>query len=352
VKRHQTEEARDGDDSGGVRAKVGMTQEYRQADDDLISAWGDALRADGYALSSIDRATKRLRCFARQLPSGLTRATWMDVDTFYRSRQRLATERRMARRALGMKTVTVAHVHSPDWANFVARAKQFYAWAETQGFVSEATNPMRRIREYRRASEGVSVQPEWYSEMLFHPSLKPREKSLIWLLAHGLTPIEVLRLTPADVNLKACEVYVRGRHRSRTVPLSSRAVERLIPWVAAQYRLRRSWLFPSKRGRPISDRTLRHIVQAVAERVFPGPSRAGIRRELHPVGFRNTFVVRALRQGVSVDCLVSLTGIGRAELLTRYLAQTASPERVRSELKRITGCWEDWIQLYYIQLRR
>jgi hypothetical protein len=61
------------------------------------------------------------------------------------------------------------------------------------------------------------------------------------------------------------------------------------------------------------------------------------------VGFRNTFVVRALRQGVPVDCLVSLTGIGRAELLTRYLAQTATPERVRNEFTRITGGWEDWI---------
>jgi site-specific recombinase XerD len=329
--------------NGGVRAGASATCGYGQADEVLIAAWGDALRADGYAPSSIDRATKRLRSFARRLPNGLTRATWMDVDTFYRSRQRLAAERRMARRALGIRTVNVAHVHSPDWANFVARAKQFYAWAEKRGLVSETTNPVRRIREHRRASEDVRVQPEWYSRMLFHTSLRHREKSLLWLLAHGLTPTEVLRLTPTDVNLRACEVHVKGCYRSRTVPLSARAVERLTPWVTAQYRLGRPWLFPSKRGRSLSDRTLRHIVQGVAERVFPGPSYAGIRREIHPVGFRDTFVVRALGQGVSADCLVSLTGIGRAELLTRYLAQTTSPDRVRAEFKRITTAWTDWI---------
>ena len=267
----------------------------------------------------------------------------MDVDTFYQSRKRLEKEKRMARSGLGIATVEVALVHSPGWANFVASAKQFYVWAEKHGFVSETTNPMRRIREHRRASEGVRVQPEWYSRMLFHPSLRHREKSLLWLLAHGLMPTEVLRLRPTDVNLRVCEVHVKGRYRSRTVPLSGRAVERLTPWVTAQYQLGRPWLFPSRRGRSLSDRTLRHIVQGVAERVFPGPSHAGIRREIHPAGFRNTFVVRALRQGVAVDCLVNLTGIGRAELLTRYLAQTASPERVRSEFKRISESWADWI---------
>ncbi len=164
------------------------------------------------------------------------------------------------------------------------------------------------------------------------------------MLAHGLTPAETLRLKPTDVNLEAAEVYVRGRHRTRTMPLSDQGVAMLAPWVVAKYSFCRTWVFPSRRGRHLSDRRLREIVQTVARRVFPHPAQANIRHNIHPMGFRDTFVLGALKRGVPADCLVSLTGIGRAELLTRYLAQTAPPERIKAEFRRLVTGWQGWIQ--------
>ena len=299
---------------------------------------------EGYAESSIDRASKRLRSFARRLPNGLLKATQGDVAAFYREREGIASRRQRAQdQLLGSRPAHVVYVRHPGWRSFVACAKEFYAWVERQGFISHTTNPVRGIRQYPVARTDVRVRPEWYCRMLNDPSLTYREGALLWLLGHGLTPGEVLRLAPRDVDLEARMIHVRGTRCARVVPLSDRAVVRLRPWVTDKQWSGRQWLFPSGYRRPISDRTLRDIVQRVAGRVFSAPSETSIRSGIYPLGFRHTFVVLALRRRVPVDCLMGLTGISRAKLLTAYLSQTAPPERLRAEFRRLVSRSRDWL---------
>jgi len=316
----------------------------RPADLELINAWGDRLRVEGYAESSIDRATKRLRSFARRLPNGLLKATRRDVVAFYEEREAVARQKQAAQEeALGLRAVHVVYLRHPGWGSFVACVGQFYTWTGRQGLISPAMNPLLGIRRYPTVRTDVAVRPEWYCRMLHDSSLNNREAALLWLLGHGLTPGEVLRLTPRDVDLEAREVHLRGVRRARVVPLSDRAVARLRPWVMHKQWLGCRWLFPSGHGRPLSDRTVRDIVQRVARRVFRGPSEANIRRGIHPLGFRHTFVVLALRRRLAADCLMGLTGINRAKLLTTYLNQTASPERLRAEFRRLVNGCQNWI---------
>ena len=318
------------------------TREIQAADDELINAWGAALRAEGYAEASIDRASKRLRSFARRLPNGLIKATQGDVVTFYREREGIARQR-LAARGEALRPARVVYARHPGWTSFVACIKQFYAWAERRGLMCQAMNPLRGIRQYPVARTDVAVRPEWYCRMLNNLSLSYRETALLWLLGHGLTPGEVLRLAPRDVDLEGRMVHVRGTRCPRVVPLSDRAVVRLRPWVTDKQWSGRQWLFPSGYRRPISDRTLRDIVQRVAARVFSAPSETSIRSGIYPLGFRHTFVVLALRRRVPVDCLMGLTGIGRAKLLTTYLSQTAPPERIRAEFRRLVSRCGDWL---------
>lgn len=298
---------------------------------------------EGYAASSIDRAMKRIRSFARRLPNGLLGATKRDVESFYADREALARNKHTTQNAVGLSSGQVAYSRQPSWTNFLASSKQFYAWAERQGLISAALNPVRSVRQYPTVRTGVPVRPEWYCRMLHDPSLSYREGALLWLLGHGLTPAEVRRLTPQDVDLEAQEVHVRGARCARSVPLSDRAVVRLRPWVTDKQWRRAAWLFPSGHRRPLSDRTARDIVRQVARRVFPGPSGEDIRRLVHPAGFRHAFLVLALRRHVAVDCLVGLTGISRANVLSKYLNQTAPPERLGAEFRRIVSTYRDWL---------
>ena len=77
------------------------------SDVELIAAWGASLRADGYAVSSIEGAAKRLETFARRLPDGLLRATKRDVFAFYEDREALARRRQAAQQAVGLHPVRI-----------------------------------------------------------------------------------------------------------------------------------------------------------------------------------------------------------------------------------------------------
>jgi hypothetical protein len=119
----------------------------RQNDAELIAAWASSLRAGGYATSSIEAATKRLESFARRLPAGLLKANKQDIVAFYEYREALAQKRRAEQQALGLRPARMVYLYHPTWANFLASAKQFYAWAEQQALIGQAENPLRGIRE-------------------------------------------------------------------------------------------------------------------------------------------------------------------------------------------------------------
>ena len=200
------------------------------SDASLIEQWTTHLRSQGWAASSVERAVKRLRAFARATPGGLFQATGVHVAR-YADRQAL----READRA-GRPADVHAYLRGEGWRKTVAVLTGFYSWCETvRGLGWSPGNPMRGIRRLPPIRRHGGLSPalaRCYDRLLALDIRSERDRALIWLVAHGLRVSEVVALRPADVDLGGGKVQVRGRgNRARTVPLSGRGIQMLTPWV-------------------------------------------------------------------------------------------------------------------------
>jgi site-specific recombinase XerD len=179
-----------------------------------------------------------------------------------------------------------------------------------------------------------------YDRLLAEPSLSQRETAILWLLAYAVGVAELVRLSPQDVDLDHGHVNIAGPQRRRVIPLTPKAVARLRPWVTKRLVFGSTFLFPSSRTEPVSDRTIRHVLKRVARRVYP--DHPHIANAVHPKGFRDLFIRRALDRRVALTALQGLTGLSRHSLIDLCLAETPSMPTLRRELNRMTRhstCW-------------
>jgi hypothetical protein len=114
-----------------------------------------------------------------------------------------------------------------------------------------------------------------------------------------------------------------------------------MPWVLARYHQGSRWLFPATSRRHIGDRALRHIVQTMAERVFP--DQPLVREGIDARGFRGLLVRRAVRRRLSIAALQSLTGLGRHALVNACLAEPMPFEQLRREFDRLIDRRGRWL---------
>jgi integrase len=207
------------------------------AEASLIASWSTSLRARGWAASSIQRAAKRVRGFARSTPNGLLQATREDIASFAMAR------------AGGQDLETM--IRTDGWRKTADALDAFYNWAEERRLLSRRHNPIRGIRRPLPVSTNGAVDVaamRRYDTLLHSPRASRRDRAILWLLAHGLTPHEVSRLRPVDVDLDRREVRVRvpGRaSRSRVVPLSEKAATVLEPWVLPRTKFGRTCAYRS-----------------------------------------------------------------------------------------------------------
>jgi integrase len=248
------------------------------ADAKLIASWSAALRARGRAVSSIQRAAKRLRAFARGTRNGLLQATREDVARF-------AMERAGGQ---GLESL----IRSDTWRKSADALHNFYAWAERRRLLSRRHNPIRGIRRplpvsTNGAVDGATMRK--YDKLLHCPRASRRDRAVLWLLAHGMTPAEVTRLRTADVDLERREVHVRvpGRAcRSRIVPLSENAVAALSPSVLPRMKFGHTWVFQgAQRGHPRPHSSSDRLSIAWRPRYSARSGRTASARESLPVAF-------------------------------------------------------------------
>jgi integrase len=241
-------------------------------------------------------------------------------------------------------------IRTDTWRKSADALDAFYRWAQRRQLLSRRHNPIRGIRRPLAVSTNGAVdgaEMRKYDKLLHCPRASHRDRAIVWLLAHGLTPHEVSRLRPADVDLERREVRVRipGRAcRSRLVPLSEKAAAVLEPWVLPRLKFGHTWLFQgARRGQPPSSHLVRQVVHRLAAEVFGPQWQDRIGQGIHPCGFRDVFITRAIQSRMPADCLVELLGLDRISRLRRYTQHTVTSERLHAEVRRLTSRSRGWI---------
>jgi integrase len=305
----------------------------------VIDEWAAYLRSQGWAASSVERALKRLRAFARATPGGLFQATRVDVGR-YADRQVL----REAVRA-GRPANSGSYLRSEGWRKIVAVLTSFYSWAENvRGLGWSAGNPLRGMRRFPPVRRQGGVSPavaRCYDRLLALDIRSDRDRALTWLLAHGLRVSEVVALRPADIDLGGGRVRVRvQRDRVRTVPLTGRGIRMIAPWVTDRQRGRYVWLFPGPDEDHHAALTLpNQVVQRLAEEALP--QRPSVRRRINADGLRQLFLTRALSRRASLFFIAEILGIDRLTTAVRCLP--VGHRSAHRELERIRRPWKAWI---------
>jgi integrase len=287
----------------------------------LVDEWGRALAHNGTAPSRIGRLTKRVRGFARVTQGGLLKASREDIAAFAVSRAaRLPGEHidplKLVLRGRALRETVVA-------------LRAFYGWCADRGLIDLRRAPIAGLRLPPPASrEPLRIVQARFYDITLHQTGPPHYRAVVWLLAFGLEPLEIVRLRATDVDLERREILLP----SRTMPLTNRAVEALRPWVELRQRFSvGGWLFTGKRGRPAS----RFCVHDAVRRLAPRPT-------VRACGFRELLIARAFRRGIAADCVPGLLGVQLPRRLRPYVG-VPTPERLYAELHRITRRWRRWI---------
>ncbi|HEX7094909.1 MAG TPA: tyrosine-type recombinase/integrase [Acidimicrobiales bacterium] len=162
------------------------------------------------------------------------------------------------------------------------------------------------------------------------PAQRARDDAVLELLyGSGLRVSEVCTLRPGDVDLGRGQVRVWGKgSKQRVVPLSAPAVEALRRWLAmpdagpgtlapgvARNAVGEALLFTNQRGRPLTPRDVRRIV----DRRSPTPT--------HPHALRHTFATHLLDGGADLRAVQEL--LGHADLSTTQVYTHVSRERLQ-----------------------
>jgi integrase len=287
----------------------------------LVDEWGRALAHHGTALSRIGRLTKRVRGFAQVTESRLLQATQQDVAAFAASRA--------AQLPGGHVDPLKLVLRGRSLRETVAALRAFYGWCADCRLIDLRRAPTTGLRLPPPASRPpLSIAQARFYDATLHAPGPPHYRAIVWLLAFGLEPREIVGLHAADVDLERREVLLPGR----TMPLTSRAVEALRPWVELRQRFSfGGWLFAGKHG----VRASRFCVHDAVRRLAP-------HRAVRACGFRELFIARGFRRGIAADCVPGLLGVQLPRWLRAYIGNP-TPERLHAELHRITRRWRRWI---------
>jgi site-specific recombinase XerC len=195
----------------------------RATDAYLLKEWTEALRDEGWSQPSIERDLRRLRALDRASTHGLCNADRTDVVSF-------ATQRGQA---AGL--AVDALIRTEAWRLDVRAIRRFFRWAKTQytGVASDPTVGLRLPPSHSRGPRIRARDGHLYERVLAAPELSVRDRAIVWLLAHGLTPAEVAALHIRSADFGSNEVVV-GSRAPRFVPLTETAAGYVAEWLLAR----------------------------------------------------------------------------------------------------------------------
>jgi site-specific recombinase XerD len=215
--------------------------------------------------------------------------------------------------------------------------RQFFRWAEEEGEVAEAKNPMRHVKPPRVIAQPPDVlDVEQIRALLKACDGKAfenrRDAALIRLLYDtGIRLAECAGLTLSDVDLAdRREVTVLGKGRKeRSVPFGATTAQALGRYLRV------------RRQHPGADREVFWLGlrgPMTASGIRQTLERRGIEAEIGPVGphrLRHSFAHAWLAAGGEETDLMRLAGWSSRQMLQRY-ASTRATERARDAHRRLS----------------
>lgn len=158
-----------------------------------------------------------------------------------------------------------------------------------------------------------------------------RNRALITVLYRtGARIAEALSLLPKDVDMETGEVRIlRGKgHKQRIANIDPGAMLILEKWIEKrpkELKARRVKdpqgvpIFCTMQGKPMSDDHVRNLLRKLRRK-------AGIKRRIHPHGFRAAYASNLLREGVLLPLISKMLGHSKTKTTAIYLDGFTSKE--------------------------
>lgn len=170
-------------------------------------------------------------------------------------------------------------------------------------------------------------------QRLFAVLANPKHRLMAFLLySSGIRVGEMVRLRVADLDAERHLVHIRRGKGARDrytlySDAAAQAVERYIAFAEP-----RVWLCEgSRKGRPISERSVQKVIAAAGRR-------AGVRRPVTPHTLRHSFATHLLEQGVDLRYIQELLGHASPATTQIYTHVTSRDlVRIRSPLDMLQG---------------
>jgi integrase/recombinase XerC len=221
-------------------------------------------------------------------------------------------------------------------ARRVGAIRTFYRWGVAAGHVTEdpaallgSPKVVNRLPTVLRPAEaaalaeapadaGAAREAEPASdEDPFERAVRLRDRAVLELLyGSGLRVSEVAGLTPDRVDLDRGRVNVLGKgDKERDLPLSDFAVDAIDAYVSVGRPMmagddHRTFFF-NRKGKPLSGRDIRAMVEQYAERLLPG-------RRVTPHTLRHSFATHLLEGGADIRAVQELLGHASVATTQRY----------------------------------
>jgi integrase/recombinase XerC len=211
-------------------------------------------------------------------------------------------------------------------ARALSAVRSLFRYACREGLLE--ANPAKGVRSPKLERDVPSHlrpgEPENLIEAAAGESALPRrDRAILELLyATGLRVSELVSLDWHDVDLGARVLRVVGKgSKERMVPFGQPAAQALREWLGDWEQLRagqpvtgrgeREPIFLNQRGRRLSDRSVRTLVDRYARA-------AGVPFGVHPHTLRHTFATHLLEQGADLRSIQELLGHSSLATTQRY----------------------------------
>lgn len=281
------------------------------------------------------------------------RAFLREQESLERSRYTLLNYTRILYRFAGRVDVNLGELRSEDIADYLIEYKQtgvkgstvalqyrflraFFNWCELKEIV--ARSPMYRMRAPRQeipvvapysddeVKRMLNAETDWsgYHGQLLNTTLTPaqielRNRALITLLHRtGIRRSEAAGIRRADIRDDVILIRGKGR-RERFVPLDAHTNDLLTRWLEHHRQ----------------DSVFELTAHSIYNVIYRAGKRAGVPNAFTH-RFRDTFAIRYLERGGSIDNLQTLLGHANINMTLRYV-QHGRQERALAEARRLAA---------------